>query len=229
MLDGKTFLAIIPARGGSKGVLRKNIRTVAGKPLIAWTIEAAQKSLLLDRLILSSDDEEIISVASALGCDVPFVRPAELARDDTPGIDPVLHALAALPEKYDYVVLLQPTSPLRSSEDIDAGIRFCLKQSAKCCVSVVESAKHPYWMFTMDMNEHLLPVIPAEERPTRRQDLPQAYVLNGALYIAECQWLAEHKSFISTETIGCEMPTERSFDIDSELDLSIVDFLLAGR
>ena len=121
MYQGKTFLGIIPARGGSKGVPRKNIRPLAGKPLIAWTIEQARASRYLDRTIVSTEDEEIAHVAQACGGDVPFLRPPELARDDTPSIEPVLHAIGIL-EDYDYVVLLQDTSPFRAPEDIDGKI-----------------------------------------------------------------------------------------------------------
>ncbi|MEH2097772.1 acylneuraminate cytidylyltransferase family protein, partial [Nostoc sp.] len=121
MIHGKKVLAIIPARGGSKAVPRKNIREIGGKPLIAWTIEEAKKSQYIDRLILSSEDDEIISIAQKWGCEIAFKRPVELAQDDTPGIAPVLHALNQLPI-YDYVVLLQPTSPLRQVIDIDGCI-----------------------------------------------------------------------------------------------------------
>lgn len=122
-----TFLAIIPARGGSKGVPRKNIRNLAGKPLIAWTIEEAKKSKYINRVILSSDDNEIIEIAKNYNCEVPFVRPKNIAEDNTPGIDPVLHAIKQCPG-YDYVVLLQPTSPLRTVEDIDGCIRYMLNK-----------------------------------------------------------------------------------------------------
>lgn len=122
------ILAIIPARGGSKGVPRKNIRDLAGKPLIAWTIEEAKKSKYITRLILSSEDEEIIEAAKKYGCEVPFVRPIELAQDNTPGIEPVLHAIEKCPG-YDYVLLLQPTSPLRTVEDIDGCIEFLLNKN----------------------------------------------------------------------------------------------------
>lgn len=122
MIDGKTVLAIIPARGGSKGVPRKNIRDVAGKPLIAWTIEAANQSLLVDRVVVSTDDQEIADTAVRWGAEVPFLRPIELAQDSTPGILPVIHMLTEILPHYDLVVLLQPTSPLRSVEDIDGAI-----------------------------------------------------------------------------------------------------------
>lgn len=228
MIKGKSVLAIIPARGGSKGVPRKNIRTVAGKPLIAWTIEEAKKSRYIDRLILSSEDPEIIRVAGEWGCDVPFVRPAELAQDDTPGIEPVLHALTLLPD-YDYVVLLQPTSPLRTVEDIDGAVELCLSKAVKACVSVVEPTKSPYWMFKLDREGHMYPLIDTGELASRRQDLPKVFALNGAVYVAECEWLKEKRTFLAEGTLAYEMLAERSADVDSEADLHWCELLLKER
>ena len=129
MYEGKKFLAVIPARGGSKGVPRKNIKMLAGKPLIAWTIDEAKKSKFIDTCIVSTEDEEIKKVAENCGGCVPFLRPAELAQDSTPGIEVILHAMEKFPD-YDYIVLLQPTSPLRLVEDIDGAIEFCIKQKS---------------------------------------------------------------------------------------------------
>ena len=223
MINGKSVLAVIPARGGSKGVPRKNIREIAGKPLIAWTIEAAKKSAYIDRLVLSSDDAEIIEVAESWGCEAPFVRPADLARDDTPGIDPVLHALKELPG-YDYVVLLQPTSPLRTEEDIDGCIARCEEKLAPACVSVTEPAHHPQWMFTLDEAEVLAPI--SEQRGVRRQDLPAVYALNGAVYVAQSAALFETRSFLGEGAHGYVMPFSRSIDIDTEQDLALATCLL---
>ncbi|MFA7238472.1 MAG: acylneuraminate cytidylyltransferase family protein [Sulfuricellaceae bacterium] len=226
MINGKSVLAIIPARGGSKGVPRKNVRDLAGKPLIAWTIEAARKSAYIDRLVLSSDDPEIIEVARSWGCEAPFVRPAHLARDATPGIDPVLHALTELPG-YDYVVLLQPTSPLRTEEDIDGCITRCEEKMASSCVSVTEPAHHPQWMFTLDDAEALLPI--SEQRGVRRQDLPAVYALNGAVYVARTTWLVEIKNFLGEGTHGFVMPLSRSIDIDTEQDIAFATCLLQRK
>jgi len=224
MIDGKTVLAIIPARGGSKGVPRKNIREAAGKPLIAWTIEEAKKSKYIDRLVLSSDDAEIIEVAQAWGCEAPFLRPAELAQDETPGIDPVLHALGLLPG-YDWVVLLQTTSPLRTVADIDGCIEHCAANRAPACVTVAEAEQSPYWMYTLDSGGTMQPLIATGNSFARRQDLPAVYALNGAVYMAECTWLREHKTFVTGETLGFVMPRERSLDIDTELDLQILNIV----
>lgn len=222
MIDGKTVLAIIPARGGSKGVPRKNIREVAGKPLIAWTIEEAKKSKYIDRLVLSSDDAEIIEVAKAWGCEAPFVRPAELAQDETPGMAPVLHAINLLPN-YQIVVVLQTTSPLRNVADIDGCIRHCVTSGAKACVTVSEAEQSPYWMYTLSNGGEMLPLIPTDKVFTRRQELPPAYILNGAVYVALRDWLCEHKTFVTEETLGFAMPQERSLDIDTEFDLQILN------
>lgn len=226
MINGKSVLAIIPARGGSKGVPRKNIREVAGKPLLVWTIAAAKNSAYIDRLILSSDDPEIIDVAKSWGCEVPFVRPAELAGDETPGIDPVLHALEKLPD-YDYVVLLQPTSPLRTAEDIDACITLCEKKQAAACVSVTEPAHHPQWMYTLSDSGVLRSL--SAQRSVRRQDLPSVYALNGAVYVARVETLTQTRSFLSGEALAYVMPAMRSIDIDNELDLIVAACLLQSQ
>ena len=223
MIREKTVLAIIPARGGSKGVPHKNIRLVAGKPLIAWTIEEARKSNYIDRIIVSTDDSKIADVALQWGAEIPFMRPTEIARDDTPGIVPVLHALSILPEQYDLVVLLQATSPLRTVEDIDGCIAHLLKTCAKSCVSVVEPDKSPYWMYRVTEGKRLEPLF--NTTFDRRQDLPEAYALNGAVYVAECKWLTRMKSFVSEETAGYIMPKERSVDIDTEFDIKLCTFL----
>lgn len=224
MNDNK-ILAIIPARGGSKGVPRKNIKLLAGKPLIAWTIEEAKKSKYIDRLVLSSEDEEIIAVAKSYGCEVPFVRPMELAQDDTPGIDPVLHALDQLPG-YDIVVLLQPTSPLRTVQDIDEGLDFFEKHQANSCVSVSEVSKSPYWMYKLDDHSVLQRLLEKDQMITRRQDLPKIYVPNGALYITKVDYLVKYKLFYARDTLGYLMSRKRSLDIDDEIDFIVCETLL---
>lgn len=229
MIDGNSVLAIIPARGGSKGVLRKNIRELAGKPLIAWTIEEALKSKHIDRLILSSEDEEIIRIAKNWGCEAPFKRPDELARDDTPGVKPVLHALGALVEKYEYVVLLQPTSPLRISDDIDNCIELCIRKEAPACVSVSEVTQHPFWMYEIGDNGLMKPFNQEIDVANRRQDLPEAYILNGAVYVSRVDFILSNQSFISSSTIAYIMPKERSFDIDEEIDLKLCEIILDMR
>jgi len=220
MYKNKKILAIIPARGGSKGIIKKNIKLLGKKPLIAWTIEEAKKSRYIDRLILSSDDQEIIKVAKKWHCDVPFVRPEELARDTSPSIDTVIHAINIIPEKYDYVCMLQPTSPLRKAEDIDGCIKKCIVLNSNCCVSVAEVDQHPYWMYTLSQSEKLKSLSP-RKLVTRRQDLPMIYVLNGAIYFGDVKFLLQNKSFFHKDTIGFIMNRKNSIDIDN-----IMDFLL---
>lgn len=225
MILNNKILALIPARGGSKGVPRKNVRIVQNKPLIAWTIEEAKKSKYIDKVILSSDDEEIMKVAAKWGCEVPFVRPAHLAEDQTPGIDPVLHAIDILPE-YDYVILLQPTSPLRTVDDIDQAIEFCFSKNALACISVCETTESPHWMYRV-MDDHLKPIINDNgTKYARRQDLPPTYIINGAIYIAECTWLKESKSFLTDDTVAYVMDSTRSLDIDNEVDLIVFEHYL---
>lgn len=224
MYQHASFLAIIPARGGSKGVPRKNIRPLAGKPLIAWTIDAAHQSRYLDRVILSSEDAEIIEVAKRFNCEVPFVRPAELAQDHSAGIDPILHAINTLPTRYDFTVILQPTSPLRSAEDIDQAIKHCIDNQADFCVSVTAPDKHPYWHFKIDTTGHLQPLF--ADIGSRRQDLPDCFALNGAVYVAKTSALLEHKSCITPTTLAYIMPKQRSQDIDTALDFGIAEYLL---
>jgi CMP-N-acetylneuraminic acid synthetase len=220
-------LGLIPARGGSKTIPRKNIKDIAGKPLIAWTIESALGSRLLAAVVVSTDDLEIGEVARRYGAETPFVRPAELARDDTPGVDPVLHALEVLPG-FDAVLLMQPTSPLRTSEDINECIRFAEGIGAGCVVSVTEASQHPYWMYRLDAERRLQSLI-AEKHVTRRQDLPAVYAANGALYFARREWLQRQRAFVTADTFGYVMPVERSIDIDSPFDWKLAELLLKEK
>jgi CMP-N-acetylneuraminic acid synthetase len=220
-------LGLIPARGGSKGIPRKNVRLIAGKPLIAWTIEAALGANALAAVVVSTDDPEIADVARAAGAEVPFLRPSELAQDETPGIDPVLHALKALPG-YDAVMLLQPTSPLRTSHDIEGLLVKVAKTGAPAAVSISPAKEHPEWMFKMLDGGRLEPVL-TQTQFARRQDLPQAYALNGAMYFAHAGWLGQRRSFIAPETIGYPMPTDRSVDIDDPLDWQLAELLLGSN
>ncbi len=221
------ILALIPARGSSKGIPRKNIKSIAGKPLIAWTIEAALCSRVLDAVVVSTEDEEIAGVARQWGAQVPFRRPAELARDDTPGIDPVLHALEQLPN-FDAVLLLQPTSPLRTIEDIDACIGLAQDLQAPSVVSVSEPGIHPYRTYLLGADQRLQSLIYAPP-VSRRQDLPPVYAVNGALYYTRADWLRQRHAFVTAETVAYVMPPERSVDLDTLLDWKLAEMLLKER
>lgn len=221
-ITGKKILAIVPARGGSKGVKRKNIKLAGGKPLIAWIIESAKKSTHIDRLILSSEDEEIIRIAREYGCEAPFIRPESLARDDSSTIDVVIHALEKLPE-FDYVVLLQPTSPLTRTLDIDGCIQQCIESGLKSCVSISEVEKSPFWMFTSDISGGLTPLMGYEYLNRRRQDLPLTYLPTGAIYVAQREWVLDKRTFYFKETSGYIVPKKYSIDIDTENDFKIFE------
>ena len=225
MIGPKTILALIPARGGSKRVSNKNLRLMGGKPLIAWTIVEAQKSRYIDRLILSSEDQEILAVAREWGCETPFVRPVELAQDHSSGVDPVLHALEVLPEKFDYVLLLQPTSPLRLASDIDGCLEKCCPQDIPSCISVSEFIKNPFWLYTINASQHLRPFF---EKPEDLKE-PKSYMLNGALYLAKTDWLQQQRTFHTRESIAYVMPPERSLDIDTEFEFFLGDLILSRK
>lgn len=209
-------LAVIPARGGSKGVHRKNIRLLGDRPLIAWTIKAAQESASVGRVIVSTDDPEIAEVARAWGAETPFIRPAELSGDEAPGDAPFRHAVDQIPG-FDIAVLLQPTSPFRNAADIDACV--ALARPGRSAVSVCEVLKHPAWMFTVE-EEGLTPILPAMAGIARRQDLPPVYVLNGAIYVMASSDLGGGARLVGPGTLAYVMPPERSIDIDTEDDLS---------
>jgi N-acylneuraminate cytidylyltransferase len=228
VIDGRSVLAVITARGGSKGLPRKNIRPLGGKPLLAWSIDAAKRAAYIDRLVLSSEDAEIIAVAREWGCEVPYVRPAELAGDEATSMQVLTHLLGALPEKYDYLALLQPTSPLRRPEDIERALEKCHAAGAPACMSVCEPDKSPYWMYSLDAADRLVPLLPMKERPPRRQQLPKTYVANGAVFIARCDWLLRTGDFLAAETIAYVMPPERSIDVDKLQDLQLIELLIGG-
>jgi N-acylneuraminate cytidylyltransferase len=217
VIGGRRVLALIPARGGSKGIPGKNIASLAGKPLIAWTIEVARASAHVDDVVLTTDDHAIAEVGRRYGASVPFMRPHALATDEASTMDAVFDALDRLPG-FDVVVLLQPTSPLRSTADIDACL--ALLDGAPACVSVRPATDHPYLTFRVDSKGVLSPYAePNASQSLRRQDLPAAWCLNGAVYVADIQWLRAHRSFISALTVAYPMAAERSIDIDTPADL----------
>lgn len=178
-------LGLIPARGGSKGIPGKNVRPLGGRPLLAWTAEAALASRRLSRVVLSTDDEEIAEAGRRCGLDVPFLRPAELARDDTPTLPVVRHALESLEDELDAVCLLQPTSPFRRAEDIDACIAMLEERELDAVVSVlpVPHEHNPHWVYFED-GAGLLRLATGEEQPIpRRQELPPAFHRDGSIYV----------------------------------------------
>lgn len=221
------ILGLIPARGGSKGIPRKNVLDLAGKPLIGWSIEVASASKYLDAVVVSTDDLEIAKVALDFGAEVPFLRPPEFSSDTASGVSVILHALSEL-RGYDMVVLLQPTSPLRSVHDIDGCIEAIRNSNASTVVSVCEASTHPAWTYEID-NAGRLKSFYEVERACRRQDLPKAYALNGAVYAATVRRLCETSRLVDQDTISYIMPPERSVDIDTMIDFRMAELLLRDR
>jgi CMP-N-acetylneuraminic acid synthetase len=225
-----TIVALVTARGGSKGIPGKNIALVAGKPLIAWSIEAAYNSRHVSRTIVSSDDDAILRASRVAGAETPFVRPAELAGDTSTHLSVVLHALDWLASdgcRPDWLVLLQPTSPLRSAADIDAAIELAIAKNADAVVSVTETHSHP-WLTKQLADDGRLVDFAVGPKPAylRRQDLPAAYALNGAVYVIRPDVLREAKTFLPANTYPYVMPTERSLDVDTPWDLQLVRLVM---
>lgn len=229
MNRNKKIIAIIPARGGSKGVPGKNIKLLGEKPLIAWTIDEAKKSRYIDRLIVSSDSEEIIDTALHFGCEAPFLRPAELSGDEVMGVEPFIHAVKTLPEKYDYAVLLQCTSPFRTAEDIDGAIDLCIDQEADSCISVCKAASSPYRMLTVDDKGRLCSFLGSDKTFLPRQKLPEIYEFNGAVYVIKTETLLRTGDLVSENTLAYVMKKERSLDIDSLWDYRIAEALIEKK
>lgn len=226
----RKVLAIVPARGGSKGVLRKNVRLLMGQPLIAYTLQAALASQSITRLIVSTDDAEIASTARSLGADVPFMRPPKLAVDDASPLDVVLHALETIEYTeqvcYEAVLLLQPTAPLRTTTDIDRVLEQLFVTGADAVTSFyrVEHG-HPYYMYALD-EDRPVPLMEVPSHITRRQDFPAVYVRNGAIYATRRDVLLQQHSFYGKDVRAYIMPFERSINIDTEFDLALAEFLL---
>lgn len=228
-------LAVIPARGGSKGVPRKNLREVAGKPLIAYTIETALSAgPLFHRVVVSTDDKEIAEVSRRLGADVPFLRPPELSGDSVPMApvlrDAVLRVEEAEGVRFRWVCLLQPTSPFRTVDDLRAVLHLARRGGCDSVISVVRVfAVHPVLMKRIDEG-YLVPFCVPEVEGTRRQDYqPAAYMRNGAIYLTSRDVLVERGSIWGERIRPYIMPEERSAGIDSEMDLKLVDFLMRER
>ncbi|EKR99473.1 cytidylyltransferase [Leptospira mayottensis 200901122] len=200
---------------------------MAGKPLIVWTIEAALKSKYLTSVVVSTDDLEIAEMAKQSGVHVPFLRPPELATDHSSGIDPVLHALNNLPE-FDYVMLLQPTSPLRTSSDIDDCVEFAMRKKAKSVVSVCEAQENPFWMFCLDDSLKMTKLLNMED-VTRRQDSSKIFSLNGSIYLSEVKYFREKEKFITEDTLAYLMNQENSIDIDDMMDWKLAEILLLDK
>jgi len=231
MYKGKSILSLIPARGGSKGLPRKNIKPLLGKPLITWTIEEALASKYLDRVIVSTDDAEIAEISQKYGAEVPFIRPEELSTDEAKTMDVVIHALRFFRENEyspDVVVLLQPTSPLRTHLDIDNSLELFFKGECRTLVSVYEASNSLFRSFEIK-DGYLKPFLGETFLNKSRQELPKLFIPNGAIYIAYRDSLERDMSFYTKDTYPYIMPVERSIDIDTELDFIIAETILKTK
>lgn len=227
MYKNKRILALIPARGGSKGIKDKNIIELFGKPLIAYSIDAAKNSKYIDGILVSTDSEKIAEVSKKYGASVPFLRPYELATDTATTLDVVLHAINYVnkeEKKYDTLILLQPTAPLRKTEDIDSAIEKFFLFDEKSLVSVSEVDDNPILIRMIDDNERLKPLI-NQNSTCRRQDMPVYYRINGCIYINNIADLDENTSFNDNE-ISYIMSKEHSVDIDEYRDLCVAEYYL---
>jgi CMP-N,N'-diacetyllegionaminic acid synthase len=225
MNKNKTFLAIIPARGGSKRLPRKNVLDLCGKPLITYSIEAGLKSKYIDKVIVTSDDEEILSISKKYGATI-IKRPEELSNDTATTFDTLKHTIDNL-EKYDYIVLLQPTSPLRNEKHLDEAIELLQQKNADAIVSVCEMDHSPLWCNTLPEDGNMNSFLKEEVLNKRSQDLNKYFRLNGAIYICKTDKLLENKGFFLKDNIyAYKMDKKNSIDIDDEFDFELAHLFI---
>ena len=228
MHKGKTYLAIIPARGGSKRLPRKNLLDLNGKPLVAWSIEAGLNSKYIDNIVVTSDDADILNIAEDYGV-LSINRPIELSSDTATTFDAVEHAIKNI-KYYDYIVLLQPTSPLRTEWHIDKAIEFLIHKEADAVVSVCEMDHSPLWSSTLDDTLSMTEFLSKSVKNKRSQDLDSYYRINGAIYICDTKKLLKEKGFfIETGIYAFKMDRETSIDIDHEIDFQLADLILKSK
>ena len=225
MIDGKKIIAIVPARQGSKGLAKKNIINFIGKHLLAWSIEAALQSNYVDRIIVSTDSTEIAGVGEKFGADIPFIRPSYLSEDSSTSVEVICHAIEFMSEKlgenFDFVILLEPTSPLRTSEDVDLALEKLIgSPDARSLVSVGESeSQHNKLQFNITESE-FISVEPSSKKfvHMRRQDLARSYFLDGSIYLSYIHTLFEFASFVHGKTLTLSLPKWKNIEIDDEYD-----------
>lgn len=234
MINDKRVLALIPARAGSKGLSGKNIRRMCGKPLIGWSIEQGRGSHYVDRVVVSTDSEEIASVARAYGASVPFLRPADLATDTASSLDVLFHAIDFLEQqgdKYDYLLLLEPTSPLREISDIDGAIRLCaLSPEIESVVGVAKvDNTHPSFLFLLE-DGRLQPMQGRQPTGLRRQDLKRDYYfLEGSVYVTSLQALRRERTFYHDATAPWIVDKYKAVEIDTVADFVVADALMDAQ
>ena len=233
MISGNSVLAIIPARGGSKGLPGKNTKELCGKPLVSWPIQAAKESLFIDKIIVSTDDQKIAEIAQCEGIDVPFLRPAELASDESSTISVIEHIINRLSnqnETYDYCVLLEPTSPLTETSDIDKALQTLVSNRTKADAIVGLSeivSTHPIFNATINQNDLIRPYIGDNfAKNIRRQDLEKQYFFEGTLYISDIKMLLNEKTFYHQRTLPYVVPKWKSIEVDDLTDFICIEAIM---
>lgn len=232
MHKGKKIAALITARGGSKGIPKKNITMLCGKPLIQWTVESAMNSGYIDKIFLSTDNDEIINSVKKFPVEIPFKRPKNLSSDKAMSTDVILHFIEWMKKSgngYDILLLLQPTSPFRKSEHIDSSIKkFLGSGEALSLISVTENIKSPYLSRKISADgfvENLFNV----KSEKRRQDIPVTYYINGAIYLISIKNFEKYKTFQTPKTLSYIMPYYSSIDIDEPMDLKIAELYYKNK
>lgn len=224
---------LIPARGGSKGLPRKNIRTICGKPLINWSVEVGLGSTYVDAVVVSTDDAEIAQIAKEAGAEVPFMRPEYLAEDRSSSIDVIMHALDTLADEgrvFDIILLLEPTSPLREVSDINDSLARLISADEGSIVSVCRAeSTHPCFMYKLDANQKMIPYSTNQPTNLRRQDIEPLFFLEGSIYASWVHTFKKEKSFYHDKTVAYQVEKWKSFEIDDIYDFVIVEALLKNK
>jgi len=228
MYKGKKFLGIIPARGGSKRLPKKNIKELCGRPLVEWSIEAAKQSKYVDSIVVSSDNKNILSIAEKQNVDT-IIIPDFLADDKSTAINVLLHTLEQIEDTYDYVVLLQPTSPLRSNLDIDNSIEMLMRYKANSVVSVCQAEHSPLWCNTLPDDGLMDGFMSKSLEEKRSQDLETYFCLNGAIYIVNISKFIKEKSLMLNNTYAYVMDQFNSIDIDTSYDFICAEAIMKNR
>lgn len=234
MIQGKKVIAIIPARGGSKGLPGKNVKPLLGKPLVAWSIKQALKSKYIDYILLSTDGEEIAKIGKQYGAEVPFLRPSEYATDDSPSSDLVIDALGKLEsmgQRYDYIVLLEPTSPLRKKDDIDEAIKLLVEnEKADSLISIGKiHLEHPYLIKKINNDGYVMPYIKSSKSIYQRQQADEALFPYGVIYMSKVSSFKEKLTFYTDKTIPYLIERWQNYEIDDEIDFVLIETIMNLR
>lgn len=233
MIDSKKVLGLILARSGSKGLINKNIKTLIDKPLIAWTVESAIESKYIDDVVISSDSEEIIEIGKNYGAIAPFIRPSELATDEAKSSDCIIHAINYLEKenkKYDYFLLLEPTSPLREVSDIDKSIELLNKKKQGAIVSVcLAEGSHPAFLYRIDANNYINPITGKHPSNLRRQDIEELFFVEGTIYCSTVSDFKKERTFYHAKTCPYYVPKWKSIEVDDIYDFVMIESIIKYR